>query len=473
MAEIESVIKKNATPAVGFRFITTESWNARKSGDNEATLTQAELNSSDIIFIEPLKQIYVGGVYFGVSKDQADALTNASTNITNLTSKVQTLEHNVGTTDQLSKALLTIVEELRNKIDGGAYTDDKATPTSLETGVNSPMKDAANIYDALNKLASFATTYKGIQSVASDGSIEVTTNDGAVNVKTDASKVKTTTALAQIDNKKGVTVPVGSSIQEALTAINGVLNSISATDAITVSAGKTTATSQNAQIDPSTLTNGQAIADTIERIFTTLLGTSDKWKNEEEKSLGQLRTLIDSIDKKVSSYTNEDWTAIQNAIANITAELRDPSTGGENLAGTFLDAVSAILPQKGNDGYKFTLSNAGGSDTSYSTLQDVITALNTKVQSAISAAGVTQITAGDGISVSGGGVGNVTVSATSAATLTAALAPVTAGATTGSGSTIQTALNDINTVAGGAASAANAAQTDATSALTQLKWTVV
>ena len=484
---------------LGFKFITSTTWDRRET----QALTQEELSSGDIIFIEKTSQIYAGGIYVGINPDQASNLSTLWTDVEGtggLKTKVSNLEERVGTEAKLSQTLLAIANDLKSKLDGGSYTGEgdagtTITVTKKVNGVDTPITnvvEAVNaIYSNINSMVagfssvnnkSGAVTLKGSDIEVSDSNsdkIDVALGK-KVAISTDAT-VKTNTGKKASDYTD--TKVIGDAIEAAHAAAASADSN--ADTRIAKSPDDTTAKNISGATG-STLTTAAAIATAIETACDRLIKDSTNqaqtnWAQGELKTLTTLRNLIKDVNGRIDTLTSGDLTTIQNAITAIKNELQgtEEDAGGiRQLTNSLLDAIATVLPTKANGTYTFTIGS-GGTAVSKTTIQGVIDELVTRIGNA-AGAGVTKITAGDGISVSGTGVGDVTVGATSAAKLTATLTTVANGATTAQGETIQTALNDINAKAAqgigdaaSAASAASAAQGSANAALNQLKWQVV
>jgi len=504
----------DGTTQLGFKFITTASWNGRASGETPAALTAEELASGDIIFIEATNQIFAGGAYFGVTPKQAEDLSTLWSDIetadTGLKAKVTNLEEKVGTEAKLSQTLLAIANDLKSKLDGGSYTGEGTAGTSISVTKTVEGKQVAvtNVTEAVNELFTRLTAMvAGVSQVnGKTGNVNLTGADIAVSssnsTKIDVElgnkvAISTNTTVGAHTGKKATdytnTKVIGDAIEAAHAAAANAQSE--AEGKIAKSADDTTAKTLSGA-KGSDLTTAAAIATAIETAYERILKDSSNqaqtnWQNGELKTLTTLRNLISTLrtdlttlSTTVGTLSDADFASITDAINKIKAELNDPANG--SLV-TFLDTVKTItggaVASGDNKGKYATKSGAGGANEYAANLGQIITNLEKEITAAKTAgenAGVTKITAGNGITASNNGVGNVTVAATSAATLTASLTSITNGATTTQGSTVQTALNDINakaakgiTDANAAATAAGNAQTDATNALNQLKWIVV
>lgn len=455
------------------------------------------IGRSDIVFYSDENKIIVDGVEFGLTSQQKSDLTAAYNGLFaagGIQSRVGTLETKVGSNEALSKALLTIVQELKGKLDGGSYETGGAQGATINVGDES-ITNAVAAINKLYELVSAAESHAGVQSVnGQQGVVTLTGADIAVSttnstkidvelgkkvaISTDAT-VKTNTGKKASDYTD--TKVIGDAIEAAHAAATSA--NTNAGNKIAKSPSDTTAKTISG-VKGSTLTDAAAIATAIETACERLLKDSNQaqtnWGANEKKTLTTLRDLIKGLQDSVNTITGNDLASIRNSITAIKNELGGEEGGNtRNLVGSFLDAIATILPTKNNNNtYTFNIGTGTGATTA-TTIQGVIDDLVSRITTA-AGAGVTKITNGDGITVTNNGVGNVTVNANSGAKLTAALTTVTNGATTAQGATIQTALNDINAKAakgiGDAATAkaaADDAQTDATTALNQLKWVVI
>ena len=448
---------------LGFKFISTGGWARRAEGTQgqdgykAPDLTADEKSSGDIIFIEPLKQIYVGGTYFGVTEEQASTLIELNT-------KVGALENKVGTTEALSSTLLVIANDLKSKLDGGNYLSGaqgiQGTTIAVTKTVDEQQVAVTNVVEAVNELFTRLTSLGG--------------DDYTINFGTQGAQ-----GIQTVMNN------VGTAVSTAQSTADGKIAKHADTTAKTIS-GAT----------PSDLVDADAIATAIETACERLLKDSSNqdqtnWGNESKKTLTTLRnliaeqqTIITGHQSTLENTVGSDWESIKNSITAIKNELggTEGAEGTEprNLVGSFLDAVATILPTKNNNTYTFTVGESSNTATSIQgAIDKIVTLINTA-----SSAGVTQITEGAGIQASNSGVGNVTVSANADAKLTGTIGSVgdTYGlkGTQGTTNTVQNALTGLNnevisasTAATNAVTAAAGAQSAAESALTQLKWVVV
>lgn len=511
--------------------------------DQTATTVNVDgstIKSSDIVFLPQKNQIFVNGVYFGLTdalKTQIEnAITNlgtAQTDISGLKTRVGTLETNVGSTSALAKSLALAANDLQAAINGGEVYH-------LSNGAEPPVTNYSaawtetpdNIIDALNTLhdmAAAATSAAGVTSVGNasgDTSIEISGTGngpytGAITIKTDASKIKTVTAIAKDANGRGVNIAAGTTVEGALGTINTALQGVQGDIATAAAAAGAAQSSANDKIaksptdttvrtlsgaQGSALTTATAIADAIEAAYGKLLGPQTSFAENEEKTLTQLRTLIAGLRSDVgtlqSTVSGMDTQSAQKIldIINELKQVEDSDSG--DFANTILDRLTPFLAYantydnqgtQGAQGGYYKVSKLDGGNEYVNNVQGLIDALSAEIVAAKNAgvgAGVTSLNTKTGAVTIANGTGttvdnsgaNIVINASSAATTTAALTQSQSGygATTAQGSTIQTALQEINNAASNAGksaadanTAASTANTNATNALNQLKWVVV
>ena len=507
----------NNTTELGFKFIQASTWTSR---DPQA-LTEAELASGDIIFIEATNQIYAGGAYFGVSPEQANLLTscyndlNGTQGSQGLKTKVANLEEKVGTGAKLSQALLEIANDLKSKLDGGNYltgaqgVQGSSITSSLKTSGDQAITNTVDAINRLYELVVAAQSSAGVTGIQGTESITVTGTvnaagyqTGNITLATDASKIKTTNAGPQ--GYQNVTIDAALSGHQTIlaghqSAIEGVQST--ADNAIAKSSGaqSTLAGDSDVTLTPATLTDADSIITALVTAYNTLVGTgSHNWGENEKKTLGTLRDLINTLrtdvgnlQDSIGNLTDADFNNIVDVIKQIKAELTNPDNA--NGFQSFLDTVKPVIGgsvASGAQAGKYEVhSGTGGASEYAANLGEIITKLEAEITAAKNAAiasGVTSAQGIQGITITGTGSGNaktgdITIKADANALTTAALTQTgNHGAQTASGSTIQTALQDINTAAAnahtaadGAQAAANTAEADAQAALGQLKWKVV
>lgn len=504
------------------------------------TVDGSNIKESDIVFLPQKNQIFVNGVYFGLTDALKTEIENAITNlsdaqgnISELEGRVGTLETNVGSTAALAKSLAAAANDLQASINGDEiYHIGSGTVPTATTWSAGWTDTPDNIYDALNTLRTLvdaATSAAGVTSVGNasgDTSIEISGTGsgpytGAITIKTDASKIKTVSAISKTDGK-GVDIAAGTSVESALGTINTALKGVqgdiaaasdaagaaqsSANDKIAKSPSDTTDEALSG-VQGAKLTTAAAIADAIEAAYGKLLGTQTDFAANEQKTLGQLRTLIAGLRSDVGSLQNAVTGMDPDSAAKITDIINELKQVGDSdqgdFANTILDRLTPFLAYantydslgtQGAQGGYYKVSKLDGTQSYVNNVQGLIDALSAEIVAAKNAgvgAGVTSlnsktgavtITGSQGVTVDNNTGNEIKLKATSEATTTAALTQSQSGygATTASGSTIQTALQDINNAASSAGktaadagAAASAAQSTADTAIAQLKWVVV
>ena len=445
-----------------------------------------------IVFLPTEQCIYFDGYYYGISDSDASTLSDVATRLSALetevghnTTEMTTLANN------LAAALLAVKNQVGNTSVGENKTISQAL-SELQTAVSNLVTGVSSVN---TKTGAVVLTGHDIEVSSTDSTKIDTALGNKVAISTSDTTAKTNSQVS--GSTLTDTAAIATAIENAHTA--AVNASAAATNAANASIAKSTSTTAGtiSGATPASLQDGSHIITAIEALGTALVGNSSNWGATEQKTLSQLRDLINTQAGQISALEGID-TETATKITNIINELKQVSDSEiGDFANTILDKLAALLvsastyssdgsSQTGGGYYR--IGTAGATGTTYeNTLQDIIDALESKIQSA-QASGVTQLTAGDGIGVTNNGVGIVEVSATSAAKTTAALTQTGGhGATTAANSTIQTALSDINGAAAAAHTAADtaqaaaedaqadadAAQATADDAITQLTWTII
>ena len=499
-----------------------------RTGTEAVTADGTNIKESDVVFLPEKHQLWANGVYFGLTDAQKTALETATSDISTLNGQMSAVQTRVEITTQLSKTLVEIADELKAKVDGGQYSPTAAAGSTI--AVTDTNNDAiTNLTDAVNRVwavAQAASSSAGVTSIGNDTqdqSITITGTGqgpytGAITLKTDTAGTSVESALSTINEKlKTDETAIATAQTTAEQAASAA--SQAASNSITKSSGTT---GQKTGIQDSALTNAAAIVTALESAYTQMLGSSQNWsgtegeQGAEARTLGQLRDLIaglrtdlGNLQTSVGTLSDADFASITDAINKIKAELSNPDN--QNGITSFLDTVKPIIGgavASGENAGKYATASGTNGATEYATnLGDIITNLEKEIAAAKTAgmeAGVTSLNTKSGAVTIANGTGttvdnsgnNIVINASSAATTTAALTQQQTGygATTASGATIQTALQDINNAASnagksandannaasaaqltadGAVDAAGAAQSSADAALAQLKWVVV
>ena len=533
--------------------------------------TGDKYDSSAIYFIEGTRKLHVNGVEFGLSASEAASLSQIAgmqSSVQTLETKVSGLQSTVGDLNTLGSALVTIANNLKEQIDGGNYypsdSDKYKGPQSAYNLGN--IETPSNIIDAINKVYAYASAIDargGITGLQGDSYITVS-EDGSNRTLTfggTAENITIGTQAVGSSGSQGVYIDGSQSIYTGFQQVNAKLvehntkisglqstvdglsghqsaiDSLSSTvnqnsqDISALQSGKVSITTTAGQqalsgAQGSAMTTTEAIANAIESAYSKLLGNQSNFKNGEDKTLGQLRTLIAGLRSDVGdlqeSVSGMDDTESAQKILDIISELKqiDDSDNGE-FANTILDRLTPFLSYanttsadgtQGAQGY-YEIDTLENGHVYANTVQGIIDALTTEisnaknagvssgVQSLNSKSGNVTISGNQGITIDDSGA-NIVISATAGAQTTAALTSSnTYGAQTAAGQTIQTALQDINnktasageqaatayelaataeghaTTAGEQAATANelatTAEGHAQDALSQLKWVVI
>lgn len=306
-----------------------------------------------IVFIKESKELYLDGVYYGLSTKDAAKLEKAVTDISGLTSTVN--QHLTVTKD-----LMTYVANLRKFADGA--TANSTTGPVLETNegvlsgitnVKAAINALANAVDALNGHTWTAVTKSDTDpkfatrvEQNTDGSIEV---DYADVVSTDVKR--TTEQQASI---------AGATVEDALKTLKDKAD-----------AAQAKANANETEIDKIEGTGDGSISKAVSDAKSELIGTGEGvWAEGELKTLTKLRDLIKANATKISTLQGVD----KDTAAKLTAIVNELKTAGENgdFAGTLLDKFLQLYGTPTDGKYDVN----GGKQT---TLQEIINAIETRI----------------------------------------------------------------------------------------------
>lgn len=308
-----------------------------------------------IVFIQDTKELYLDGIYYGLSTTDAATLANAVTDISSLNTTVKGhLE--------LTKDLMTYVANLRKFADGAAANSTEGPVlTTHDSGV---LKGKDNVKAAIDALAAavdqlnvkvwtevnkptdagqFATSVKQ----KADGSIEVIYADAkSTDVKRDT-------------NQNGIT---GATVEDALVTLKNA-----------AAAAQSKANANEAAIGTINGTGEGSIANAVKVAKEELIGTGENvWAADEVKTLTKLRELIKTNAEAITGLTGVD-SETSTKLTNIINELRQVSDNEEgSFANTLLDKL-LVLYGSPTDG-KYDVN--GGKQT---TLQGIINAIETRI----------------------------------------------------------------------------------------------
>lgn len=305
-----------------------------------------------LVFDEVAKLLYVKGVAYGLSATQATDLSTALSTANTLkgsdTGKsARTIASEVSTAD--------IAAALGGSIGAGKeYATVTAAITAALDAASAASTAASTAQSTADAKISNVTGYK--TGTTTDDLIDVTVNNHVANVK---SKSALTDAVAAAN----AALPKGT---------GGTYSTAAALESGIIGAGTTAA--QGA----------------------TELG-NNTWSYNEEKSLSHLKDLINTI----TGGSTVDLAGISATIAKIEDEIENGN--GDGYVGTLLDAYKALASANGN----YTVGTA----TNLTTLQGIITALETEISAADTKAGKHSV-------VTDGVEGNATAGTTNYAVVT-------------------------------------------------------
>lgn len=308
-----------------------------------------------IVFIQKSKELYLDGVYYGLSTDDAEKLEKAVTDISALTASVN--EHL-----QLTETLLNYVKNLRKFADGA--TDNSLEGPVLTTHDSGVLQGKNNVVDAIDALAAAVDTLKAHvwTAVTKPGdagqfATSVTQNtDGSITV--DYADVKSTDVKRDA-NQNGID---GATVEDALVTLKNAAE-----------AAQNTANQNASDITVIKGTGDGSISKAVSDAKSELIGTGEGvWVGDEAKTLTHLRELITANAKQIEGLTGVD-SETATKISNIIEELKQVSDSeAGDFANTLLDKLLALYgnPEDG----KYTAN--GGKHT---TLQEIINAIETRI----------------------------------------------------------------------------------------------
>lgn len=307
-----------------------------------------------IVFIKESKELYLDGVYYGLSTEAAKELSDATKNISGLTSSVNShLE--------LTKDLMTYVANLRKFADGAAANSTEGPVLTTREGVltgKTNVKDAidalADVVDRLNVKAWTAVTKPGDAGQFAI-SVEQGT-DGSITV--DYADVKSTDVKRDA-NQNGI---AGATVEAALETLK---------NAAAAAQAKADANESAIGVINGDENQSGSIANAVKVAKEDLIGTGEGvWAADEVKTLTKLRDLIKANALQISTLQGID----KDTAAKLTAIVNELKTAGENgdFAGTLLDKFLTLYGTPDNGEYTV---NSG----KQTTLQGIINAIETRI----------------------------------------------------------------------------------------------
>ena len=306
-----------------------------------------------IVFIQDTEELYLDGIYYGLSTTDAATLAKAVTDINTLNGSVNTLT-------SASNSLLTYVKNLRKFADGADANSTEGPVLTTREGV---LKGKTNVKDAIDALAAavdqlnvkvwtevtkpgdagqFATSVKQ----NTDGSIEVSYADAkSTDIKRD------TTQQNSI---------AGATVEAALETLKGA-----------AAAAQAKANANESAIGVITGTGDGSISKAVSDAKSELIGTGEGvWAEGELKTLTKLRDLIKANTEDISTLQGID----KGTADKLKAIINELKTAGENgdFAGTLLDKFLQLYGTPTDGKYDVN----GGKQT---TLQGIINAIETRI----------------------------------------------------------------------------------------------
>lgn len=309
-----------------------------------------------IVFIQDTKELYLDGIYYGLSTTDAATLANAVTDI-------RSLNTTVNGHLELTKDLMTYVANLRKFADGAAANSTEGPVlTTHDSGV---LKGKDNVKAAIDALAAavdqlnvkvwtevnkptdagqFATSVKQ----KADGSIEVSYAD-----------VKSTDVKRTTEQQASI---AGATVEAALETLKGQ-----------AAAAQAKADANESAIGAINGTGEGSISKAVSDAKSELIGTGENvWAADEVKTLTKLRELIKTNADAITGLTGVD-SETSTKLTNIINELRQVSDNEEgSFANTLLDKL-LVLYGSPTDG-KYDVNS--GKQT---TLQGIINAIETRI----------------------------------------------------------------------------------------------
>lgn len=308
-----------------------------------------------IVFIQKSKELYLDGVYYGLSTDAAAKLEKAVADISGLNSTVNShLE--------LTKDLMTYVANLRKFADGAAAnstegpvltTHDSGVLTG-KTNVKDAIDELAKAVDRLNVKVWTAVTKPGDAGQFATSVTQGT--DGSITVS--YADVKSTD-VKRDSNQNGID---GATVEAALVTLKGKAEAAQAK----ADANETAIGVINGNKD-----QAGSIANAVKVAKEELIGTGEgAWEANEVKTLTKLRELIKANAQQIVGLTGID----NETAAKLTAIINELQTAGENgdFAGTLLDKFLTLYGTPKDGEYNVN----GGQQT---TLQGIINAIETRI----------------------------------------------------------------------------------------------
>ena len=308
-----------------------------------------------IVFIQKSKELYLDGVYYGLSTDAAAKLEKAVTDISALTTSA-------GEHLQLTETLVNYVKNLRKFADGA--TDVKLEGPVLTTHDSGVLQGKDNVKAAIDALAAAVDNLNGhtwteVNKPTNAGQFATSVTQGTDGSITVTYKNVESTDVKRTEEQQASIA--GATVEDALGTLKNAAE-----------AAQNTANKNASDITVIKGTGDGSISKAVSDAKSELIGTGEGvWAEGELKTLTKLRDLIKANAAKISTLQGiDDGTA-----KRLEAIVNELKTAGENgeFAGTLLDKFLTLYGTP-TDG-KFTVVD-GDPQT---TLQGIIDAIETRI----------------------------------------------------------------------------------------------
>ena len=374
-------------------------------------------DASTLYFILDDRTIYLDGVYYGVNKSELNVLDNR---IASNTSSINSLIDNVNTITSIIAAPIEVGDN------GSGYT---------YTTISGALK-------YLDQTVSVLQTQAGGDSVANQILAAIQ--------KLDTDKVAGGTITDNV-----LTVDSGNHVAVRIIETDGIISGLTVVESDIASASALSALSQTVS------SNKTELESKIEAAKTELIGNSTDASSlvTINAAKNYAKTLVNELSENLSG-ADQDMLETLNAIK---AELEDPTNA--NGLSSFLDKINAIL-----NGFELNSTESG-----YTTIKNYIDAINTALTTTINSLDGSSVKTVNSILPSNGNVtlGGANINVTNYSNTNISGNVVQTDTVNNAIAKVENKADTGITNAAAAQSTANTAQENATTALAQLKWTVI
>ena len=310
-----------------------------------------------IVFIQDTNELYLDGVYYGLSTTDAETLAQAVTDISSLNTQV-------GDHLKLTQGLVGYVANLRKFADGA--TANSTTGPVLTTHASGVLKGKDNIKAAIDALAIAvdklgAHQWTDVTKPGDAGQFATSVTqgtDGSITVS--YADVKSTDVKRDTTQQNSI---AGATVEAALETLK------------TAASNAQAKADQNASDITVIKGNGEgSISKAVSDAKSELIGTGvNVWEANEVQTLTHLRELIKTNASQIGALTNADSETL-NKLTAIVNELKnaDGTATGIDLANTLLDKFLTLYGTPENGEYSV---NSG----KQTTLQGIIDAIETRI----------------------------------------------------------------------------------------------